>query len=267
MYRKFHFKLSSTVLLALLFSTSCSANKQSDSEPSDPALLYEEGLKELSKSNYQDAVDKFQTLEKEHPASDYAAEAQIRRAYSYYRDGKFDMAVLVVDDFVKQYPTHKSVTYMYYLKGLSYFDQILDVGRDQLLTQKAIAAFDEVILRFPTSKYATDAKIKIEYCNNNLAGKEMEIGHLYLQQNQLIAALNRYKTVVDKYQTSIFIPEALYRMSAIYYTLGDLEQSQKYASVLGYNYSDSEWYKKAYALLTQNQQGEGPWYTQFKKIW
>jgi outer membrane protein assembly factor BamD len=255
-------------LMLAFFLVGCSSTDDDKMTITDPKVLFDQGLGELVKDNYQEAVVKFELVEREHPASYLASEAQVRKAYSYYLDEKFDLAIMVIDDFVKQYPAHTSVSYMYYLRGLCYFDQIVDVGRDQQLTNKAVVALNEVITRFPNSKYARDAKLKVEYALNNLAGKEMEIGRFYLNNNDLVAALNRFKAVIEGYQTSIFVTEALYRVAEIYYTLGDIEQAKHYAAVLGYNYPNSEWYEKAYGLIVEKKYGkELPWYEKVKKVW
>lgn len=248
---------------------SCSTTEEKVVESTDPSTLYQEGVTALAKDKYNDAISKFETLEREHPASDLASEAQIRRAYTQYLDANYITAILTIEEFLKQYPGHQSAPYMYYLRGLCLYDQIVDTGRDQELTMKAIEAFTELKNRYPESKYAKDAQFKIDYAYNNLAGKEMEIGRFYLNKKQMIAALNRFKVVVDKYQTTIFTPEALYRLTEIYFALGDKEQSTKYASVLGHNYPNSEWYQKAYSLIQdQTYEGETPWYKKsIKSIW
>jgi outer membrane protein assembly factor BamD len=250
------------------FAGCSTTNKEEEATPSNPKNLFEEGISEITEGKYQTAVSSFETLEKEHPASDLAAEAQVRRAYAQYLDGKFDDAIMTADDFIKQYPVHDSIAYMYYLKGLCYYDQIVDTGRDQQLTTKAIEALNELIARYPETSYARDAKLKVEFAYNNLAGKEMEIADYYLQKKHLIAALARYKSIIEQYQTSIFAPEALYRLVEIFYTLGDEDQAKKYAAVLGYNYPHSEWYEKAYAIMVEKSYGEQrPWYHGLKNVW
>jgi outer membrane protein assembly factor BamD len=242
-----------------------SSNKEEKLE--DPDVLYKEATAALSKDEYAKAVEKFEQLEREHPASQLSGQAQVNRAYALYLDEKYDDAVMVIDEFIKQYPAHLVTPYMYYLKGLCYYDRILDVGRDQELTNKAIRTFGDLINRFPNSKYARDAQLKIDYAYNMLAGKEMEIGRFYLNRGDLIAALGRFKEVVDKYQKTIFVTEALYRMTEIYYTLGDIKQARAYAAVLGYNYPDNPWYSRAYAIFVEDNVEE-PWYKKFTlKFW
>ena len=254
--------------VTLLLVASCSSNKNEIEVLSDPQTAYNEAVDLLNQSKYEESAAKFEALEREHPASPLAGQAEVKRAYAKYLDGKFEEAIFIVDDFVKQYPANTSASYMYYLKGLCYYDQIVDVGRDQELTYKAISAFKELISRFPDTSYSKDAKLKIEYAINSLAGKEMEIGRFYLNKSNVISALGRFKTVVKQYQTSIFTPEALYRLSEIYYMLGDTKEAQVYASILGYNYSESEWYQKSYALIVEHKSEDIiPWYKQITKIW
>lgn len=248
---------------------SCSSKKDDNQTIGDPKALYADAIKFKDQDQYVQAAEKFEQLEREHPASDFAAQAQIQRAYILYLDDKFEESVVIIDEFVKQYPAHSAAPYMFYLRGLCYYDRILDVGRDQELSRKAIKMFNDLINRFPHSKYARDAQLKIDYAVNTLAGKEMDIGRFYLKKLELIAALNRFKTVVDQYQSSIFIDEALYRMAEIYYALGDTQQANKYTAVLGYNYPKSQWYDIAYRIFAENYfEQEMPWYKKItNNIW
>lgn len=244
----------------------CSGSKED--EPVPPAEnLYADAMQALIEEDYKTANEKFETIEREYPATVYATEAEIRRAYTLYLDEKYPEAIAVIDDFITQYPAYKSTPYMYYLKGICYYDQIVDTGRDQQLSQDAIEAFTQVIERFPNSPYARDAKLKREFATNALAGKEMDVGRFYLKKNNYIAAANRFKSVIDNYQNSIFIEEALYRIVEVYYKLGDHQQAQRYASVLGYNYPDSQWYKDAYDLLQKGQVKSDSLTDKIKKVW
>ena len=241
--------LKKLLLLSTLITISSCTTSKIDNKLTEPDELYNNALMLTEKNQYVKAAEKFEQLEREHPTSDLATQAQVKRAYVLYLDGKFDEAVLIINEFVKQYPAHQVTPYMLYLKGLCYYDQILDVERDQELTHKAIQVFRELISRFSSSKYSKDAQLKIDYAYNTLAGKEMSIGRFYLTRNEIIAASNRFKNVVDHYESSIFIDEALYRLCEIYYNLGDLKQATNYASVLSFNYPNSKWYKNAYNLL------------------
>lgn len=256
-------------LVVILCAAGCSTFEEKPEIASNPQDLYNEGVTLLSKDQVLGAVEKFETIEREHPESPLASQAQVRRAYGYYLEGQYISAVLTIDEFVKQYPSHDSTPYMYYLKGLCFYDQIVDPGRDQELTHKAVVAFNDLKRRFPDSKYSKDAQFKLDYAQNNLAGKEMDIGRFYQNNKQLIAALNRYKTVVEEYQTTIFISEALYRIVEIHYAMGDTNQAKRYAAVLGHNYPDSDWYQKAYGLVVDGSfEGQTPWYKKsIRSIW
>lgn len=255
-------------LLLALTLVSCSSSDKEE-KPTEPRELFDSGIDAIKKNKLKNATTQFEALEREHPASDLAAEAKIRKAYAYYLDGNYIQAIYAIDEFVKQHPNHMKVSYVYYLKAICYFDQIVDVGRDQNLTYQAIDALNDVIRRFPNSNYSNDAKLKLEYAVNSLAGKEMDIGRFYLTQRNLIAALNRFKNVINRFETSIFITEALYRVAEIHYALGDIDQAKKYASILGYNYPHDDWYKKAYALINDDDYIEvTPWYKKhLKAVW
>ena len=261
-------KLIAMTTLAAIFPLSSCSTKDKQEQLTDANILYREATDALNRDDYPNAAIKFEQLEREHPASELAGQAQVNRAYAQYLDGKFDDAVMIIDEFIKQYPAHSTTPYMYYLKGLCYYDRILDVGRDQELANKTIRTFGDLINRFPNSKYARDAQLKIDYAYNMLAGKDMDIGRFYLGKGQLIAAVNRFKAVVDKYQRTIFVAEALYRMAEIYYTLGDIEQAKNYAAVLGHNYPDSPWYDEAYNLFEERGVRTVPWYKKLTtNIW
>ncbi|MBN66193.1 MAG: outer membrane protein assembly factor BamD, partial [Rickettsiales bacterium] len=178
---------------------------------------------------------------------------QIMAAYSAYRVQEFDTAISILERFAKLHPNHPSTPYAYYLRALSYYDQISDVGRDQKMTQEARQALREVVGRYPDSNYARDAQLKLELTEDHLAGKEMEIGRYYLMRDEYLASINRFKRVVEQYQTTSHIPEALHRLVEAYMKLGVRDEAEKYAAVLGYNYPGSEWYEYSYALLNPGQ--------------
>lgn len=246
---KIIFNLLKITFLILLI-VGCSNKKAQEHKVDQTAeSMLKIGKHDIVKSNYKEAIDNFEQLERNFPVSPLVAEALILKAYSYYSEAKFEDAILVVEDFLKQYPSHPNIDYMYYIKSICYYDQILDVGRDQEITHKALNALNEVIEYFPDSKYARDAKWKADYAFNSLAGKEMYIGRFYLKTSNVVAALGRFKMVIDLYQTSIFTPEALFRLTDIYYSMGAFDEAKKYAAVLGYNYPKSTWYKMAYETL------------------
>ena len=214
--------------------------------------LYDKAFATFARKAYKPAIDEFQEVERQHPSSEWAAHAQIMAAYSAYKAGQFDDAIGILDSFVKLHPTHPSTPYAYYLEALSYYIQISDIGRDQKKTEQAQDALKEVIARYPDSEYAQDAQLKLDLTVDHLAGKEMEIGRYYLRRQDYISAINRFRYVVDHYQTTTHIPEALHRLVEAYLRLGVMEEAKKYAAVLGYNYPGSDWYKYSYEMMQGN---------------
>ena len=174
-------------------------------------------------------------------------------AYSSYEAGDYDAALITLDKFIELHPGHPDVAYAYYLKAICYYEQIVDVGRDQDLTKKAMDGLNEVMRRFPDTSYARDAKFKKDLTLDHLAGKEMEIGRFYLKRHFYQASINRFKTVVDQYQTTTHVPEALHRMVEAYTALGLPEEAKRIGAVLGHNYPGSEWYQSSYSLLTKGE--------------
>jgi outer membrane protein assembly factor BamD len=240
-----------------------------DAEP--VAVLYNKGLKNLQKGYYKTAAKDFDEVERQHPYSAWATRAILMNAYSQYMRNGYDDAVNAAQRFISLHPGHKDAPYAYYLIAISYYEQIADVKRDQTATEKALSALDEVSTRFPGSTYATDAASKAVLARDHLAGKEMEVGRYYLKRNSLLAAVNRFKTVVTKYQTTTQTPEALYRLTEAYYALGVMSEAQTAAAVLGHNYPASQWYKDAYTLLKtgglQPQENTDSWLSKaWKKV-
>jgi outer membrane protein assembly factor BamD len=226
--------------------------------------LYNKGMDQLVQRDYRGAAKQFDEVERQHPYSVWATKAQLMGAYASYEGNKYDEAIGYADRFIQLHPGNRDVAYAYYLKALSYYVQIVDVGRDQRITDKAMKALDEVIRRFPESKYARDARLKLDLTRDHLAGKEMDIGRWYERQGQYVAAINRFRRVVDNYQTTSHVPEALHRLTESYLALGVPDEAEKTAAVLGYNYPGSEWYKDSYALLTgipgATEQPEKGWF-------
>lgn len=231
----------------------CSSTNKIENIDTDPFQLFKEGKREIIAENYKSAISKFELIEREHPASDYAAKALINRAYAHYLNSNYDEAIFAAEDFIRQYPADREIAYMHYLKAIAKYEQIINIGRDQQVAAEALEALVEVFEKFPNTKYARDAKLKYDLAFNHLAGKEMDVGRFYLKRNHIQAAINRFRIVVNKYNTSIFIPEALYRLVECYYSIGVKKEAQKYAAVLGYNYPNTEWYTKAYKIINRNQ--------------
>jgi outer membrane protein assembly factor BamD len=225
--------------------------------------LYADARDLIDQREYLEAVKAFEEVERQHPASELAVDGQIMAGYASYKAGKYDDAVATLQRFVRLYPANDSTSYAYYLIALSYYDQISDVGRDQKVTEQALQALREVIRRFPDTEYARDAKIKADLTVDHLAGKEMQVGRYYLVRDDTLAAINRFRYVVENYQTTSHVPEALHRLVECYLKLGVIEEAQRYAAVLGHNYPDSRWYEDTYNLMTG---GEKP-AAQEKKSW
>ncbi|WP_420405982.1 outer membrane protein assembly factor BamD [Nisaea sp.] len=212
--------------------------------------LYNQAVDTALEGDYRKAAPLFDEVERQHPYSVWATQAQLMAAYSLYQSNKYDDAINALDRFIQLNPSNQNVDYAYYLKGLCYYEQIVDVGRDQKLTRDAMDTLDELVQRFPESKYSRDALLKIDLTRNHLAGKEMEIGRFYLRQGKYLAAINRFRQVVDRYDTTDQVPEALHRLTEAYTALGLHEQAERTAAVLGHNYPGSEWYQDSYALVT-----------------
>ena len=170
-------------------------------------------------------------------------------AYSFYQNNKYDDAIVASDRFIQLHPSNRDVSYAYYIKAISYYEQISDVGRDQKMTELAMKSLREIVARFPNSRYARDAALKIDLTHDHLAGKEMEIGRYYENQRQYLAAINRFKIVIAKFQTTTHVPEALHRLTESYIALGLNDQARKSAAVLGHNFPGSEWYIDSFEIV------------------
>ena len=214
-----------------------------------PEDIYDEAVTELEAGNESTAAGLFDEVERQHPYSEWATRAQVMAAYSHYEALEYDEAVVALDRFIRLHPGHEDIDYAYYLRALCYYERISDVERDQRMTLLAREALQEVVNRFPDTVYARDASLKLDLTEDQLAGKEMEIGRWYLRQGHYNAAINRFRTVVDQYQTTTHVPEALHRLTEAYLALGLHEEAQSSAAVLGYNYPGSEWYIDSYAVM------------------
>jgi outer membrane protein assembly factor BamD len=215
----------------------------------DVNTLYNAGFQRLQQRNYQQAALIFDEVERQHPYSVWARRAQLMSAFSYYAYGDHQKSIDSARRFLSIHPGNRDAPYALYLIALNYYEQIRDVTRDQAITRQALDALGEVIRRYPNTPYADDARLKVDLVRDHLAGKEMEIGRYYLRLGQYLAAINRFRRVVENYQTTEQVPEALLRLTECYLNLGIREEAQQAAAVLGYNYPGSDWYKDAYALL------------------
>lgn len=212
-------------------------------------LLYSTGAKKLDQREWKEATQYFDEVERQHPYSEWARRSVLMEAYAYYMADSYEDAVAAADRFISLYPGNPSAAYAYYLKAQCWFEQITDVGRDQATTEQALASLSEVRRRYPTSEYAVDARLKIDMVQDQLAGKEMTVGRYYLRAGQPVAAMGRFKTVLDRYQGTSHTPEALYRLVEANLTLGLSDEAKKDGAVLGFNFPGDPWYAEAYSLL------------------
>jgi outer membrane protein assembly factor BamD len=216
--------------------------------------LYSTAMDQLYDENYKAAASDFDEVDRQHPYSVWATKAQLMSAFALYQGGKYDDSVIAADRFISLHPGHRDVAYAYYLKALDYYIQIPDVERDQKVTKQALDSLGEVVRRFPDSRYARDARFKMDLARDHLAGREMQIGRWYERRGEYLAAINRFKVVVDQYQTTTHVPEALQRLTECYLSLGLTDEAARTTAVLGYNYPGNKWYGYAYTLVTGKQQ-------------
>jgi outer membrane protein assembly factor BamD len=212
--------------------------------------LYNDARDQLGRRNYSEAVQGFEEVDRQHPYSEWARRSLLMTAYAKYQQNKYEDAIADAQRFTALYPGNDSAVYAYYLIAICYFEQIVDVGRDQRMTELALASLNELVQRYPQSEYARDARLKIDMTQDQLAGKEMEIGRYYLRENQQLGAIGRFRRVIDVYQTTTHVPEALHRLVEAYLSMGLTEEATKIGAVLGFNYPGSEWYEASYKLLT-----------------
>lgn len=242
--------------LALLAGCATSKNKADTNYVArDVSTLYNAAKYRLDRGQFKMAAALFDEVERQHPYSPWARRAQLMSAFSYYMGRDYSQAIQSAQRFLSIHPGNKDAPYAYYLIGLCYYEQIADVTRDQKITEQALGALGELIRRYPDSRYAADARLKVDLVNDHLAGKEMEIGRFYERRAQWLAATIRFRTVVDKYQTTMHAPEALMRLTESYLALGIPEEAKKAAAVLGANYPGSKWYKHAYELIQEHARG------------
>lgn len=229
------------------------------------AELYNQARTKFDEKSYKSSIEDFEEVERQYPYSDLAIRAQVMSGYASYKASDYDTAIGTLERFTKMHPGDDSVPYAYYLTALCYYEQISDVGRDQKMTEKALAALTEVNRRFPETDYARDAKLKLDLTYDHLAGKEMEIGRYYQGRDEYLAAINRFRYVVENYQTTTHVPEALHRLVEIYTKMGVASEAKRYAAVLGYNYPASVWYRDSYQVVTgedvsPEKKKEASWY-------
>ena len=237
-------------LLLFFYLTACSGDTEKPYVERSINGLYNSAIDALEANKYLEAVKSFEEVERQHPYSVWATKAQLMAAYANYEANKYDDAIIGLDRFIQLHPANPDTPYAYYLKALSYYEQITDISRDQLVTEKALKALRNVARRYPQTKYARSARLKIDLTRDHLAGKEMSIGRFYLYKKEYTAAINRFNRVINQYQTTAHVPEALHRVAEAYTALGLPEEAKKAASVLGHNFPGSEWYTDSYTLMT-----------------
>jgi outer membrane protein assembly factor BamD len=219
-------------------------------EHTDPAdVLYNQGLANLNAGRLTEASRKFDAVDRQHPYSEYARKSMVMGAFANYRQGNYDEAINAGKRYVQLYPSTPDAAYAQYIVGLSYFRQIRDITRDQKESRRAIEAMQEVENRWPDSEYVDDAREKIRFARDQLAGKEMQVGRYYLERREYIAAVKRFRYVVENYSNTRHVEESLARLTEAYYAMGLANEAQAAAAVLGQNYPESQWYKDSYALL------------------
>lgn len=248
-------KLLFYIIIAGVTLTSCKTKKVDEDQLVPVNELYGSGVGLLEKQKYSQAAEEFSRIFYQDPGNQATPQAELMQAYSLFLAGQYDEAVDVLTIFTKLHPMHADISYAYYLKALSYYMQISNTQLDQSRTLLAKDSFEEVTRLFPNTRYAVDAALKIDLVNDHLAGKEMDLGRYYLRRNNPIAAINRFQVVVDNYQTTTHIAEALYRLVEGYLMLGLEEDAKKVAAVLGHNYPDTKWYRYANTLLNSSLKG------------
>lgn len=265
-------RVAAFVLVAATLGA-CSLFDKDTVVPDEPAdKLYNEGLYLLnSKKTPKEAAKKFEEVDRQHPYSEWARKSLIMSAYAYYSAGAYDDSINAAKRYVSLHPGSPDAAYAQYLIGASYFDRIPDVTRDQERTEKAVASLEEVVRKFPNTEYAIAAKRKMDVARDQLAGKEVMIGRWYMERRDFTAAINRFKVVVTRYQTTRHVEEALMRLTEAYMALGIVDEAQTSAAVLGHNFPDSRWYKDAYALVQSRglepNENKSSWISQaFKKF-
>ena len=219
-------------------------------------VLYNSAAKELDTRDYEEAIQLFNEVERQHPYSEWARRSTLMSAFAAYQSRRYDDAIGTAQRYISLNPGSEEAAYAYYLVATSYFEQIVDVGRDQRTTELAKASLDELLRRFPTTEYAKDAQLKMDMVDDQLAGKEMEIGRYYLRREEHLPAINRFRKVVTDFDTTTHTPEALYRLVEAYMSVGLKGEALAAAAVLGYNHPESDWYKTAYGMM--NKEGLDP---------
>jgi len=247
-----NFAVTIILILASFFLINCSSKNENLIKPKKTIpleLLYKEAYKNFEQGKYQDAVELFQEVEKNYGYTEWAAKALLLKSYIYYDSSRYVEALENLKNFKKLYSGNSELAYVEYLIAICLFEQINISARDQTNTRLSFQQFNKVIKNYPNTPYAEDLKLKLDLINDQLAGKEMYVARYYQKREKWLAALKRLTNILEKYQTTIYIEEALHRMVEIHYKIGNIEAAKKYASILGYNFNDSDWFKKSYTIV------------------
>ena len=246
------------ILLLFIFCISCSKEKLVKTEIKEKNLdlqvyaAYEEGLKSLEQGDVLFAAKKFNEAEILFPQSIWAPKSALMAAYAYYIQDYYGDSIAELERFIKIYSKHENLDYAYYLLAICHYEQIVDEKKDLQTTINAKNSFEFLIKTYPNTEYALDAEFKIDLINDLLASKEMYIGRYYFDKKKWIPAINRFRTIIDEYDTTIYVEEALHRLVEVHYTIGLKDEAQKYAELLGYNYKSSKWYERSYTVFNKN---------------
>ena len=245
------------ILFVISFLVSCSNDIKKNSIITEKSLdlqvqeAYLEGMKALEEGDALFAARKVNEVEILFPQSDFAPKSSLMAAYSYYTQDYYEDCIAELERFLKVYSKNKNIDYAYYLLAMSHYQKIIDEKKDMLSIIKAKEYFNYLLSNFPDTEYSSDAIFKIELIDDILAAKEMYIGRYYVEKKKWIPAINRFKNVIDNYDTTIYVEEALYRLVEVYYLLGLKDESLKYAKLLGYNYQSSKWYETSYIIFNE----------------
>ena len=243
------------LLMALVFMVAIGACQNGDKKQKFAYVerpveqLYSAASDRLERKRYPEAIQLYEEVERQHPFTAWARRATLMKSFAYYQQNEYEEAISGLDQFISLHPGNKDIPYAHYLKAMSYYERIRDVGRDQEFTNNAVAALTDVVRRAPDTEYARDARLKLDLTYDHLAGKEMYVGLFYLRENKHIAAINRFKYVINNYQTTSHAPEALHRLVETYLMLGIVDEARATAAVLGHNYPGSRWYGDTYRLF------------------
>ena len=248
--------------LLVILNTSCSKDLDKESFIEEKSLelqvleVYEEGLKSLNQGDALFAAKKFNEAENLFPQSSSAPKSALMASYSYYSQDYYEDAILELQRFIKVYPFYKNLDYAYYLLGLCWYEQIIDEKKDLQTIIKAKEIFSFLKNNYPNTEYALDAEFKIDLINDTLAAKEMYIGRYYFQRKKWIPAINRFRKVIDEYDRTIYVQEALHRLVEVHYIIGLKDEAKKFANLLGYNYKSSQWYEMSYTVFNETYKKE-----------